>query len=108
MSKLFKKTLIVVIVLFGLIAAATSALSGWNIYRGLNDEFKAKGTSIALSLSDSSVELLINSEPAVLQSVIDQYLDIIGVSYIAIVDSSGDIISHTFVPGNTFGGFKPC
>ena len=87
------------IILFGIIAAATSALSGWNIYRGLSGEFRNKGTSIALSLSDSSVELLINSEPAVLQSVIDQYLDIIGVAYIAVVDSSGDIVSHTFVPG---------
>ena len=99
MSKLFKKTLVVVIILFGVIAAAASAVSGWNIYTSLNEEFRAKGTSIALSLSDSSVELLINSEPAVLQSVIDQYLDIIGVAYIAVVDYSGNIVSHTFVPG---------
>ena len=34
-----------------------------------------------------------------MQSVIDQYLNIIGVAYIVIVDGGGDIISHTFVPG---------
>ena len=99
MSKLFKKTLIIMIVLFGIIATATSGLSGWNIYKGLNDEFTAKGSSIALSISDSSVDMLINSEPATLQSVIDQYLDIVGVAYIVIVDAGGDIVSHTFVPG---------
>jgi serine phosphatase RsbU (regulator of sigma subunit) len=99
MSKLFKKALIIMVILFGIIATATSALSGWNIYRGLNEEFKAKGSSIALSLSDTSVGLLINSEPATLQSVIDQYLNIIGVAYIVIVDGGGDIVSHTFVPG---------
>jgi hypothetical protein len=87
------------IVIFGIIAAATSALSGWNIHKGLNEEYKAKGSSIASSISDSSVGLLINSEPATLQSVIDQYLNIIGVAYIVIVDGGGDIISHTFVPG---------
>lgn len=99
MSRLFKKTLIIMIILFGIVAGATSALSGWNIYRGLSDEFKAKGSSIALSISDSSVDMLINSEPATLQSVIDQYLDILGVAYIVIVDGAGDIVSHTFVPG---------
>lgn len=99
MSRLFKKTLIIMIILFGVVATATSALSGWNIYRGLSDEFKAKGSSIALSLSDSSVDMLINSEPATLQSVIDQYLNILGVAYIVVVDSTGDIVSHTFVPG---------
>lgn len=99
MSRLFKKTPIIMIILFGIVATATSALSGWNIYRGLSDEFKAKGSFIALSISDSSVDMLINSEPATLQSVIDEYLNILGVAYIVIVDGAGDIVSHTFVPG---------
>jgi len=87
------------IVLFGIIATATSALSGWYIYTGLTDEFKTKGTSIARIISDSAVGILLNSDPATLQSILDEYLDIVGVSYILVADSGGVIVSHTFVPG---------
>ena len=98
MSKLFKKTLIIIIILFGIIASLTSALSGWNIYRGLSKEFISKGLSIANSISDSSVEILLNRDLSTLQSVIDQYLDIKGVSYVLVVNNEGEIVSHTFVP----------
>ena len=30
--------------------------------------------------------------------MIDQFLEIIGVSYVFVVDAQGEIISHTFVP----------
>ena len=32
MSKLFYKTLVIIVLLFGVIATATSVLSGWNLY----------------------------------------------------------------------------
>lgn len=98
MSRLFKKTLLIIIILFGIIATLTSALSGWNIYKGLSNEFISKGLSIANSISDSSVEILVNRDLSTLQSVIDQYLDIKGVSYVLVVNSEGQIVSHTFVP----------
>ncbi len=98
MSKLFKKTLIIIIILFGIIATLTSALSGWNIYRGLSNEFISKGLSISNSISDSSVEILLNRDLSTLQSLIDQYLDIKGVSYVVVVNNEGEIVSHTFVP----------
>lgn len=98
MSRLFKKTLILIIVLFGIIAALTSAMSGWNIHKGLSTEFTSKGLSIANSISDSSVEILVNRDVSTLQSVIDQYIDIKGVAYVAVSNHEGQIISHTFVP----------
>lgn len=98
MSRLFTKTLIVIIILFGIIATFTSILSGWNIYRGLTQDYTSKGISIANGIADSSVEILINRSPATLQSIIDQYLDIKGVSYLLVADHDGKIISHTFVP----------
>jgi len=98
MSKLFKKTLIIIIILFGIIAIFTSALSGWNIYRGLSKEFTSKGLAISNSISDSSVDILLNRDLSTLQSIIDQYLNIKGVSYVLVVNKEGEIIAHTFVP----------
>lgn len=98
MSKLFKKTLILIIVLFGIIATFTSLMSGWSIYNGLTREYISKGISIANGISSSSVEIKINMSPETLQSIIDQYLNIKGVSYLLVRSNQGEVISHTFVP----------
>src|SRR5262249_59987733 len=34
-----------------------------------------------------------------LQSIIDQFVEISGISYVFVVDENGVIIAHTFVPG---------
>src|SRR6266852_7379229 len=98
MSKLFYKTLVIIILLFGIIATTTSVLSGWNLYRHLTAQYRSKGTALAKSIADSSVEILLNSDAATVQAIIDQFLDIEGVSYVFVVDAQGAIIAHTFVP----------
>jgi sigma-B regulation protein RsbU (phosphoserine phosphatase) len=87
------------IALFGVIALGTSLLSGWNLYRSLTDEFTSKGTAIARSIADSSVEILLNRDASTMQAVIDQFLAISGVAYVFVLDPQRDVISHTFVPG---------
>ena len=37
-------------------------------------------------------------DASTVQAMIDQFLEIIGVSYVFVVDAQGEIISHTFVP----------
>ena len=76
MSKLFKRTLIIMIVLFGIIANATSVLSGWNLYRNLTEEFKSKGTAISGSIADSSDEIILNRDASTIQAIIDQFIGI--------------------------------
>jgi sigma-B regulation protein RsbU (phosphoserine phosphatase) len=98
MSKLFYKTLVIIVLLFGIIATTTSVLSGWNLYRHLTVQYRSKGTALAKSIADSSVEILLNSDAATVQAIIDQFLDIEGVSYVFVVDAQGAIIAHTFVP----------
>jgi PAS domain S-box-containing protein len=98
MSKLFKKTLLIIIVLFAVIALTTLLSSGWNLYRDLTEEYKSKGTAIARSIAGSSVETLLNRDASTVQAMIDQFTEIIGVSYVFVVDAQGEIISHTFVP----------
>ena len=97
-ASLFTKTLILIVVLFGIIATATSILSGWNLYRNLTQEYQSKGVAIAKSIADSSVEMLLNADVSTIQSVVDQFIEIDGVSYVIVFDGQGEAISHTFVP----------
>ena len=98
MSRLFKKTLILMIVLFGIIAAATSLVSGWNLYSQLTQEYQSKGAAIAESVAHASVEVLLNRDASTVQAIVDQFAEIKGVSYVFVADKSGQILSHTFVP----------
>lgn len=97
-SRLFTKTLILIVILFGVIATATSILSGWTLYRSLTDEYQSKGIAIAKGVADSSVEILLNRDLATVQAIIDQFGEIGGVAYVFVSDSQGEIVSHTFVP----------
>jgi signal transduction histidine kinase/HAMP domain-containing protein len=98
MSKLFKKTLFIIILLFIIIAVTIAISSGWNLYQDLTQEYKSKGTAIAKSIAGSSVETLLIRDASTVQALIDQFLEIVGVSYVFVVDSQGEIVSHTFVP----------
>ncbi len=99
MSRLFTKTLLVMIVLFGVIAAASSGRAAWNLNRQLTREYESKGTALASSLANSSGELLAGRALPMIQSIVDQFETIEGVAYIFVGDANGDIVAHTFVPG---------
>ncbi len=98
MSKLFRKTLLAIVILFGIVANATALLSAWILYNNLTDEYVTKGLSIAKSIAGASVEVLLNRDASTVQSMIDEFLEIEGVAYVYVVDGEGEIISHTFVP----------
>jgi signal transduction histidine kinase len=98
MSKLFRKTLLIMVLLFGMIAAATSLMSGWLLYTHLTQEFTSKGTAIAKSIADSGVEILLNRDLSTIQAVVDQFVEIQGVGYVFVTDAEGEIVSHTFIP----------
>ncbi|MFB3062449.1 MAG: SpoIIE family protein phosphatase, partial [Candidatus Binatia bacterium] len=97
-SRLFTKTLILIVILFAIIATATSVLSGWTLYRSLTAEYQSKGIAIAQSVADSSAEILLNRDLSTVQAIIDQFGEIGGVAYVFVSDAQGEIISHTFVP----------
>lgn len=98
MSKLFNKVLTVIIILFFSIFLTVSVFFAWYIYNSLLNEYKSKGSAIASSIASASAETILNLDSASLQAMIDQYLDIEGVSYVFVVDYTGEIVSHTFVP----------
>ncbi len=97
-SGLFTKTLLLIVALFGVIAGATSILSGWTLSRSLTTEYRSKGIAIAKSVADSSAEILLNRGLATVQAIIDQFDEIDGVAYVFVADAQGDVVAHTFVP----------
>src|SRR6266496_3238799 len=94
--KLFTKTLILIVILFGVIATATSVLSGWILYRSLTDEYRSKGIAIAQSVADSSAEIILHRDLSTVQAIIDQFAEIGGVAYVFVSDAQGEVVSHTF------------
>jgi len=97
--KLFQKVLAVVVLVFVAVFAYVSIYSSDQLYRSLLAEYTSKGSAIVDSIVDASADLLLNKDAATIQSLLDQYRKIDGVAYVMVRNSSGEIVSHTFVPG---------
>jgi sensor histidine kinase regulating citrate/malate metabolism len=98
-ARFYQKTLFGMFALMGLIVASTSALYVYTVDRQLNDDLQKNCRAIARSIADSNIDLIVNRNYSALQSIIDQYVEIPGISYVFVVGDHGAIIAHTFVPG---------
>ena len=98
-ARYYQKTLFGMFALMGLIVISTSALYVYTVDRQLTDDLLTNNIAIARSIANSNVDLIVNQNYSALQSIIDQFIEIKGVSYVFVVDETGTIIAHTFVPG---------
>src|SRR6516225_5177315 len=98
-ARFYQKTLFGVFAMIGLIVALTSALYVNTVDRQLTGDFLNNSRAIARSIADSNVDLIVHRNYSALQSIIDQFVEISGISYVFVVDEKGVIIAHTFVPG---------
>lgn len=98
LSKLFTKTLILMVILFGTVAAAVSVLSAWILDSHLKEEYRSKAVAIARSIASSSPEAFVPLNAPKVQSIIDQFVQIRGVSFVMVSAPYGEIIAHTCVP----------
>ncbi|MEW6350170.1 MAG: PAS domain S-box protein [Thermodesulfobacteriota bacterium] len=98
MSKLFKKTLIMFIVMFGATATIISGYAGWILYNRIIEEYKSKAIAIANNMATSSLEIILNRDASTIQSIVDQYSEIQGLAYVMVVQKDGEILCHTFAP----------
>src|SRR5215467_7936999 len=98
-AQFYQKTLFGLFVIIGLIVAFTSALYVNTVDRQLTGDFLNNSRAIARSIADSNVDLIVHQNYSALQSIIDQFVEISGISYVFVVDEKGVIIAHTFVPG---------
>jgi two-component system sensor histidine kinase/response regulator len=97
-STLFSKTALILSCHFIITAAAVAGVLAWGINRELTQEYASKGTAIAESIAGASGEILLYRDTSTIQAMIDQYLDIRGVSYVFLTDKEGRILCHTFTP----------
>jgi PAS domain S-box-containing protein len=95
---LFGKTLLLLVCLFGIMTAALALLAAWILDHNLTAEYRSKGTAIAQSIAKQADEVLLFRDAATLQSMIDDYLNTEGVSYVYVKDFDGEIVAHTFAP----------
>jgi sensor histidine kinase regulating citrate/malate metabolism len=98
-ARFYQKTLFGIFALMGLIVALTSALYVHTVDRQLTDDFLKNSRTIARSIANSNIDLIVHQNYSALQSIIDQFVQISGISYVFVVDEKGVIIAHTFVPG---------
>ena len=97
--KLFQRMRFGIFALFGLIVLSTSLLSIRTVDTELSAEYVTNSQSIAKTIADASVDILLNRNLATLQSLIDQFVEVPAIRYIYITDESGEFLAHTFVPG---------
>ena len=97
--KLFQRMRFGIFALFGLIVLSTSLLCIQTVDTELSAEYAANSQSIAKTIADASVDILLNRNLATLQSLIDQFVEVQGIRYIYITDEQGEFLAHTFVPG---------
>jgi PAS domain S-box-containing protein len=95
---LLTKTLLLMLGVFGATVLTMAGCSAWFLDRNLTAEYESKGTAIARSIADSGAETLVSRDASTVQALIDQFLEIRGVSYVFVVNADGEIVAHTFVP----------
>ena len=98
-QKLFQKTLFGIFMLFGVIGISTSALCIYTVDTQLSKEYETNARGLSKTIADASVDIILNRGLSALQSLIDQFVEIQGISYIYVVSDTGEILAHTFVPG---------
>ena len=81
-QKLFQKTLFGIFLLFGFIGLSTSILCIYTVDTHLSEEYESNSQNIARTIADSSVDILLNRDLSALQSLIDQFIEIQGITYI--------------------------
>ena len=98
-ARFYQKTLFGMFALMGLVVASTSILYVHTVDRELTEDFLKSSRAIARTLASSNIDLIVDGNYSALQSIIDQFVDVAGISYVFVVDAQGIIVAHTFVPG---------
>jgi signal transduction histidine kinase/CheY-like chemotaxis protein len=98
LSRLFTRILLLLVVLFGVTATVTAAVSAWALDASLTAENHSKGIALAESIASSSVDNA--GDPEAIQALLDRTMDLglVGVTYLFVADAQGGVVAHTFVP----------
>ncbi|PKN07702.1 MAG: hypothetical protein CVU73_09780 [Deltaproteobacteria bacterium HGW-Deltaproteobacteria-8] len=95
---LFLRLLVFMIAAFGVMAAATSLLSGRELNNSMVREYEGRAVALARSIADGNTEILLSRNAGAIQAAIDLHQEMGGLSYILVVDPQGEVVAHTFTP----------
>ena len=98
-TRLFQRTMFGIFLLFLFIGISTSVVSIYSVDSHLMTEYEENSRDIAKTIADASVDIILNRDLSSLQSLIDQFVEIQGISYIYIVNDADEYLAHTFIPG---------
>lgn len=98
-TRLFQRTMFGIFFLFLFIGVSTSVVSIYSVDAHLTSEYEENSKDIAKTIASASVDIILNRDLSSLQSLIDQFVEIQGISYIYIVNDQDEYLAHTFVPG---------
>ncbi|MDQ7834739.1 MAG: EAL domain-containing protein [Humidesulfovibrio sp.] len=95
---LFARLLLFVVAAFGVMALATSLLSGRELNESMVREYEGRAVALARSIADGNTEILLSRNAGAIQAAIDLHQEMGGLSYILVLDPHGDVVAHTFAP----------
>ena len=87
-ARFYQKTLFGMFALMGLIVVSTSVLYVRTVDRQLTDDFQTSSRAIARTIANSNIDAIVTQNYSALQSTIDQYVEIPGISYVFVVDAN--------------------
>lgn len=97
-TRLFRKTLLMVLAIFIVIVAASSYFSIQVLRQQMVDEYLSKAQNMVSSISIAIPEVFLSQDASTVQSIVDQYMLVEGVGYILVYDKAGKVFAHTFAP----------
>jgi diguanylate cyclase (GGDEF)-like protein/PAS domain S-box-containing protein len=95
---LFLRLLVFMVAAFGVMAVATSLLSGRELNDSMVREYEGRAVALARSIADGNTEILLSQNAGAIQAAIDLHQEMGGLSYILVVDAQGEVVASTFTP----------
>jgi len=95
-SKIFRKTLIAVVLVFGVAANATALFSAWLLYHHLTEAGLANGRAIAMAIAASLPSELAAGHTDRVQTTIDAFPHITGVAYVRVQNAEGRVVASSY------------
>jgi len=98
-SKIFRKTLLAVILVFGVTANGSALLSAWLLNRHLTEAVESRGRGIATVVAAAESGALAEGKPVSLQIFLEAFARLDGVGYVAVFDRQGHVLAHALSEG---------
>ena len=96
MSRIFRKTLIAVILVFGVTANATALLSAWLLHHHLSEAYVSKGRAVVVALAATIPRAVARGDAPALSASLAALRHLDGLGYAFVTGRDGKLLADTF------------